>query len=127
LIGYLPRKGRSHLTSVFELLGRLTVAHERDFCHLVRADAQRLPWGATLVVVTSRESEELLQTVLPLRRSGFYIVLVYLDYPNPASYELVQRRASMLGLRSYRIWREQDLDVWRRQAVQGGTHVHGAV
>jgi hypothetical protein len=105
----------------------VTLAHERNFCQLVRSDTQRLPWGSTLVLVTARETDELLATVLPLGRSGFNIVLVYVDYPNPASFELAQRRASMLGMRAYRIWRDQDLDVWRRHAAQGATYVHGTL
>jgi uncharacterized protein (DUF58 family) len=128
MVGYLPRKGRSQLVSVLELLGRLSLAHERPFWPLVRGEMQRLPWGATLVFVTSSETDELLETVLPLQRAGFSVVLIYVDYPNPASFELARRRAAMLGMPAFRVWREQDLDVWRRQVTpQGGARVHSAV
>jgi uncharacterized protein (DUF58 family) len=126
LTGYLPKKGRSQLTTILELLGRLSLAHERPFWPLVRGEVQRLPWGATLVFITSQETDELIETLLPLRRSGFNLVLVYLDYPNPASFEDAQRRAATLGIKAYRIWRDQDLEVWQRQTsgvpVGSGAH-----
>ncbi|HEX5414121.1 MAG TPA: DUF58 domain-containing protein [Chloroflexota bacterium] len=120
LRGLLPRKGRGQLTNLLELLGRLELAHERPFWGLVRAEAQRLPWGATLVFVTSQETSDLLDTVMTLQRSGFNIVLVYVDYPNPESGELALRRAATLGLRAYRVARASDLSVWKRQTVGTG-------
>lgn len=120
LAGYLPRKGRGQLTSILELLGRLTVVTDRAFWPLVRDEVKRLPWGATLVVVTPRETDELLDSALILQRSGFNVVLIYVDYPNPEVYEIAHQRAATLGLRAYRVWREEDVDIWRR-------HVHAAV
>ena len=115
LAGYLPRKGRGQLTSILELLGRVTVTTDRPFWPAVRGEIKRMPWGATLVVVTPRESEELLETTVPLLRAGFNVVLIYVDYPNPELYEVAHRRASVLGMRAYRVWREEDVDIWRRQ------------
>lgn len=120
LHGLPARKGRGQLTNLLELLGRLEVAHEKPFWELVRAEAQRLPWGATLVFVTGQETPELLETVLTLQRSGFNIVLVYLDYPNPESGEFALRRAATLGMRAYRVARANDLSVWKRQTVGTG-------
>ena len=116
LIGYLPGKGRGHLNSLLELLGRLELAHEGFFWPLVRTDAKRLPWGATLVFVVPSESDALLETVVMLKRSGFSVVLVYVDYPVVEHFEMAERRARGLGVRALRVWREEDLDAWRRQA-----------
>lgn len=115
LTGYLPRKGRSQLTAILELLGRLVVTNDRRFWPLLSNEIRRLPWGATLVLVTPRETSQLLETVLPLRRSGFSVVLVYVDYANPEVYELAHQRAAVLAVPSYRVWREEDVDVWRRR------------
>jgi len=120
LRGPLPRKGRGQLNAILELLGRLELSRERAFWEWVRADAHRLPWGATLVFVTSQETDDLRETVLTLQRSGFTIVLVYLDYPNPQSAELALRRAATMGMRAYRIARDSDLSVWQRQTVGTG-------
>jgi uncharacterized protein (DUF58 family) len=117
LVGYLPRKGRGQLISVLELLGRLEIAHDRPFWPGVRRELARLPWGATLAFVTPSETDEVLDTVLPLHRAGFNVILIYLDYPDPAQFELASGRARSLGLRAYRVWRESDLEIWRRQAT----------
>jgi uncharacterized protein (DUF58 family) len=114
MTGYLPGKGRGHLTGILELLGRLRLAHEVEFWPLVQAEVRRLPWGATLAFVAPSESSVLLDTVVMLKRSGFSIVLVYVDYPDPVSFEVAERRASTMGVRAYRVWRETDVDVWRR-------------
>jgi uncharacterized protein (DUF58 family) len=114
LIGYLPGKGRGHLTLILELLGRLVLANAREFWPNVQSEVRRLPWGATLVFVVPAESRELLDQVVLLKRSGFSVVLVYLDYPDLALFQAAERRAASLGIQSYRIWRESDLDVWRR-------------
>ncbi len=116
LIGYLPGKGRGHLTSLLELLGRLELAHEQEFWPLVRSDVKRLPWGATLVFVVPSESDTLLETVVMLKRSGFSVVLVYVDYPIAEQFEIAERRARGLGVPAVRIWREQDVDAWKRRA-----------
>jgi len=119
LAGYLPGKGRAHLISILELLGRLNVVDERPFWSELRPEFQRLPWGATLVVVTPRETPELLETIMPLRRAGFNVVLVYVDYPNALVWEPAQRHAATLGLTAYRIWRDDDVEIWRRLARTG--------
>lgn len=114
LVGYLPGKGRGHLNSVLELLGRLELAHERLFWPLVQSDVRRLPWGATLVFVVPSESETLLDIVVILKRSGFSVVLVYVDYPIVEQYEIAERRARGLGVPAFRVWRDEDLELWRR-------------
>jgi uncharacterized protein (DUF58 family) len=129
LVGYLPRKGRGQLIAVLELLGRLLLGNETPFWPEVREAVQRLPWGATLVVITGHETEELLAYTLPLLRAGFHVVLIYLDYTSPESAELALARARMLGMPAYQIWREDDLEIWRRQAgtdsvALGTNHVH---
>lgn len=116
MIGYLPRKGRGQVTSILDVLGRLSIPDDRSFCALVRSELQRLPWGATLVVVTSRESEDLLQTMYLLHRTGFTIVLVYVDCPSDAEFDVARQKAAMLGLAAYRIQRDEDVEIWRKRA-----------
>jgi hypothetical protein len=114
MAGYLPGKGRGHLTAILELLGRLRLLHQGEFWPLVQAEVRRLPWGATVVFVAPSETSLLLDTVVLLKRSGFSVVLVYVDYPDPMSFEIAERRARSLGVPAYRVWRESDVDVWRR-------------
>jgi uncharacterized protein (DUF58 family) len=114
LTGYLPGKGRGHLTLVLELLGRLELANAREFWPNVQSEVRRLPWGATLVFVVPSETSQLLDVVLLLKRSGFNVVLVYLDYPDRTVFRLAERRAASMGIASFRVWSDADVDVWRR-------------
>jgi hypothetical protein len=123
LTGYLPGKGRGHLTLLLELLGRLELAHDREFWPRVQSEVRRLPWGATLAFVVPAESDALLDTVVMLKRSGFNVVLVYVDYPDRTSFDGPERRARGMGIPAFRVWREADVDVWRRAV---GTEVTGA-
>jgi hypothetical protein len=81
---------------------------------MVPSEVRRLPWGATLAFVVPSETSVLLDTVVMLKRSGFSVVLIYVDYPDPVSFELAERRARTMGVPAYRVWRESDVDVWRR-------------
>jgi hypothetical protein len=87
------------------------VASGTHFVDLLRRESVKLSWGATLLVITGRESEELFDTLVYLRRAGFAVALI-LVRAAPASAEL-QKRADLLGVPIYRIWRERDLETWR--------------
>ena len=52
-----------------------------------------LPWGATLVVVTSNDRPGLWDTLLALRRAGFNVVVVFCDYPSLIGYNQARGRA----------------------------------
>ena len=61
------------------------------------AESPRLPWGATLVVVTSIVSDELQAALFRLREVGRRLVLVALeDESTPAS-------SSVPGVRTFRL------------------------
>jgi uncharacterized protein (DUF58 family) len=106
-----PRSERAHLMSLLEVLARVQVASGTHFVDLLRRESVKLSWGATLLVITGRESEELFDTLVYLRRAGFAVALI-LVRAAPASAEL-QKRADLLGVPIYRIWRERDLETWR--------------
>jgi hypothetical protein len=63
------------------------------------------------VVITAQEVEGLMDTLLALRRRGLAVALV-VTVPNREHQRTVQR-AAQVGVRVFRIWTEQDLDVWR--------------
>jgi hypothetical protein len=109
---FLPaRSERAHLMSVLQVLARVQVAREAPFVKLLRRASVNLAWGATLTVITGRESEDLFDTLLYLRRSGFAVAL-YLIQPGRPSAEL-RKRADLLSLPVHRVWREVDLEVWQ--------------
>jgi uncharacterized protein (DUF58 family) len=112
---FLPlRKGSEHLMQVLDLLARIEVASEGEavpFLDLLNRRSLGLPWGSTVVVVTAREVEGLLDTFLALRRRGLMVILV-LTCPDRGFDETAQR-ADQIGVKAHRIWSEPALDVWR--------------
>ena len=109
---FLPPRGeRAHLMNLLEVLARVQMATETSFADLLRRESVHLPWGATLAVITGRESEALFDTLVYLRRAGFAVSLILVQ-PGQPSPEL-QARADLLAVPIHRVWREQDLEVWR--------------
>ena len=106
-----PRSERAHLMSLLEVLARVQMTEGTSFAELLRHESVRLPWGATLAVITGRESAALFDTLVYLRRAGFAVALILIQ-PARASAEL-QQRADLLGVPIHRAWREQDLEAWR--------------
>jgi uncharacterized protein (DUF58 family) len=108
------RKGREHLMHLLQLLACVEVASEEQtlpFLDLLSRKSLGLPWGSTLVIITAREVEGLMDTLLALRRRGLVVILV-LTCPD-RDFEVTAQRAEQIGVQALRIWTEQDLDVWR--------------
>jgi hypothetical protein len=93
-----------------EVLARVQVAPEASFAELLRRAGVDLAWGATLTVITGRESEALFDTLLNLRRAGFAVALILVQ-PGRPSAEL-RKRSDLLNLPVHRVWRERDLETW---------------
>jgi uncharacterized protein (DUF58 family) len=102
-----PSPERGHLMNLLEVLARVDVAPAAPVADLLRRERVNLSWGATLVVVTGRETEELYDSVVSLRRAGFAVALILVQ-PAAPSAELKQR-AELLGVQVHRVWRERDL------------------
>ena len=99
---------------VLDLLARVEVAPEGKalpFLDLLTRKSLGLPWGSTVVIVTAREVDGLLDTLLALRRRGLVVILALTCQDH--DFKLTTRRASQIGVHTYRLWSEQDLDVWR--------------
>ncbi|MGD8397294.1 MAG: DUF58 domain-containing protein [Anaerolineae bacterium] len=117
--GFMPalplRKGRHHLTNLLELLARIEIAREGEspvpFRDLLIQKSLALPWGSTVLAITSRETEGLVDALLALRRRGLAVILV-LTCPD-AGFASIAARVGQIGVETVRIWRERDLDVWR--------------
>jgi uncharacterized protein (DUF58 family) len=60
-----PRTERAHLmASVLETLARVQLAPDAPITRWLRAESARISWGATMVVITGCESEELYDALL---------------------------------------------------------------
>jgi uncharacterized protein (DUF58 family) len=106
-----PRSERAHLMSLLEVLARVQFTTGTSFVDLLRRESVKLSWGTTLSVITGRESEELFDTLIYLRRAGFAVALILVRSARPSA-EL-QKRADLLGVPIHRVWRERDLETWR--------------
>ena len=106
-----PRSGAAHLMSLLEVLARGQIATGTSFTDLLRRESVKLSWGATLLVIAGRESEELLDSLTYLRRAGFAVALILIRATHTSPD--LQKRADMLGVPIHRIWRERDLETWQ--------------
>lgn len=104
-----PRSERAHLVSVLEILARVQVTSEAPLQELLRRGSMALPWGATMAVITGRESAELFDSLVHLRKAGFAVALTLVQ-PAAASVEL-ERQAALLNVPIYRVWQERDLEM----------------
>ncbi len=79
--------GRSpdQLVRILELLAAVTPFASAPIEEMLLRDAPRLPWGATLVVVTAIAHEGLLAALLELRRAGRKVLLFTLAEAPPAA------------------------------------------
>ena len=106
-----PRSERAHLMNLLELLARVQITSAGSFTDLLRRESVNLPWGATLVIISGRESEALFDTLVHLRRTGLAVALILIQ-PSRPSTEL-RKRADLLGMPIHRLWRIKDLEAWQ--------------
>lgn len=105
-----PRSERAHLMSLLEVLARIQVVPEVSVVQLLRRVSVDLAWGATLTVITGRESEALFDTLAHLRRAGFAVALILVQSGRPSAD--LRKRSDLLNLPIHRVWHEQDLETW---------------
>ena len=78
---------------------------------LLRRESVNLAWGATVALITGRESDKLLDTLAYLRRAGFAVSLILIQ---PAGVSAAfDRRAAMLNVPVHRVWRKGDCEMGR--------------
>jgi uncharacterized protein (DUF58 family) len=82
-IKVLPSRRPDQLARVLEALAAATSFATSSIESLLLTESARLPWGATLVVVTGIVTEELLATLLRLHQVGRRVVLVSLAEQAP--------------------------------------------
>lgn len=111
-IALAPRAERGHLmANLLETLARVQPTTAAPLTDLLRRETVHLSWGATVVVITGQESEELLNTLIYLQRSGYAVSLVLVQ-PALASAEL-RERSALISVPVHRVWEERDLETWQ--------------
>ena len=107
-----PRKSRSHLTRVLDVLARIQSAPVNPVADLVHQQSPHLTWGTTLILITGRADEPLFDELFKARQMGLNAVLI-LSGQAP-EYRLVKQRADQFGIPLYHFIHESDLDLWRK-------------
>jgi uncharacterized protein (DUF58 family) len=75
----LPSRSPDQLTHILEALAAVSALPTISIEDLLNRESARLPWGATLAVVTAVVTEELLVVMTRLQAAGRRMVLVRLD------------------------------------------------
>jgi len=82
-IRVLPGRSPGQLTAILEALAAVTSFATLPIHDLLRRESPRLPWGATLVVVTAIVTDELAATIVGLRHAGRRMALISLAEEPP--------------------------------------------
>lgn len=87
-IKVLPSRRPDQLARVLEALAAVTSFTTSTIASLLLAESPRLPWGATLVIVTAVVTDDLLSALVRLHRVGRRLVLVSLEDEPSSAYSL---------------------------------------
>ena len=91
----LPGRSPYQLTHILEALAAVSPMPTARLPDLLLKESARLPWGATLLVVTGVLGDELTEAMLRLSNAGRRVVLLSLDPTQPAE--------ELPGIRCYRL------------------------
>jgi uncharacterized protein (DUF58 family) len=106
-----PRKGRSHLMRLLEILARIEMVDGQPVHDHLRREIHHLPWGTTLMLITGKLDDPLFEDLFQARRLGLDVMLVLCG--SVQNFQTVRRRAEHFGFPVYQTFNERDLDVWR--------------
>jgi uncharacterized protein (DUF58 family) len=71
-----PSQHPDQLTHILEALAQLHQVETIPAARFIRQEAPNLPWGSTVVVVSAQANEDLLATLLDLKRVGRSVALI---------------------------------------------------
>jgi len=105
-----PRKGKLHLMRLLETLARIDAVDSSTLVPLIQQQRYQLAWGTTLIVITGKANNELLDELYQARRQGQNAVLI-LSGRDTAD-ETINQRAKLFGIPIFSIATERDLKIW---------------
>jgi hypothetical protein len=95
---------------VLETLARVEIIDNSSFGPLIQLQRYQLAWGTTLIVITGRVGDELLDELYQARRWGQNTILILAG--RDAADEALRRRARIFGIPVFSIATEADLKLW---------------
>jgi uncharacterized protein (DUF58 family) len=108
-----PGKGKQHLRRLLETLARIGTIEDSALVPLIQNQRYRLPWGTTLIVITGRAGDDLLNELYQARRSGQNTILI-LTGRNISDGE-IRHRAEFFKIPVVSITTERDLSIWTKE------------
>lgn len=105
-----PRKGKPHLMRLLETLARVENTEDSALVPLIQRQRYQLEWGTTLIVITGRAGEELMNELYQARRGGQNVLLILTGME--AADETTRQRARIFGIPLFSITTERDLKIW---------------
>src|SRR4029079_1038684 len=99
-----PRADRAGLIAILEALAQVETGPDQAFIPTLRRAGLAGSWGMTVAAITGQASDELLDTLLYLRRNGFATALVLIA-PGRAGTNGAGP-AAVPGLPVYYVWSE---------------------
>jgi hypothetical protein len=110
----LPGKGKQHLMRLLETLARVGTIEDAALVPLIQRQRYRLAWGTTLIVITGRASDDLLNELYQARRSGQNAILILTG--RDISEVSIRQRAEFFRIPVVSIASERDLSIWTKEA-----------
>jgi uncharacterized protein (DUF58 family) len=111
-----PRKGKLHLMRLLETLARIESIDNSGLVSRIQKQRYQLAWGTTLIVITGKAGDDLLDELYQARRQGQNAILILVG--RDTSDDVIRRRARLFGIPVFSITTERDLKIW----MQGGKH-----
>lgn len=106
----LPSRSPDHLMHMLEALAAVTAFSTSRIERLLETESPKLPWGATLIVITGIVSDALLASLVGLKAAGRRVALVAVDadvdterLPGIPAYTVSRRSVESLGLWQLRV------------------------
>jgi uncharacterized protein (DUF58 family) len=106
------RRGRGHLLRLLEILARLQMVESLPLSQLLHQELAKLPWGATLILVSGKIDDDLFDSLFQARRAGMNAYLVQCGQTKDI--RSLEQKARQFGIPLVNFMREEDLDIWRR-------------
>lgn len=105
-----PRRGRGHLLRLLETLARMQITAQPALPELFHQVLPHFSWGTTLIVVSGRLDDDVLEALFEARRSGLQAVLVQIGLAQNIG--TVRQRGAAFGFPLVQILEERDLVRW---------------
>jgi uncharacterized protein (DUF58 family) len=109
-----PHKGKHHLIRLLETLARVEMSSQMALVPLLQRQRFQLGWGTTLILITGKAGEELINELSQALRSGLNAILILVGMD--AAEETARRRAQAFGIPVFSITSERDLSIWMHKS-----------